>query len=440
MDSITAIGFDMDYTLVVYREEFAEFVYGLARQRLVERGYPASVLGLNYDSSFPMRGIILDKQTGCMLKTDNFGHVTVCTLGLKVLSKSEWHTWYPSGEVNMAQIGGRYYSFDTLYGLPEQCLYMQLVDLLSAGGGQVSFWNLFEDIRATIESLHHDGSVTPVLMASPHLYIDAKPEKLRQLLVQIRSAGKMTFILTNSAWNYTNVVMEYAMGTAKWRDYFDMVIVSASKPLFFTEKGTTLREVDTNTGNFQIASIVGSGYERGKVFSGGNVSQFMKSITLKNHEVCYVGDNLVHDLMSNRTNFSQWRTMFIAPELRKEYVAFRKCIPLLRKIIEYESLVRSAGEAFLRDSADLQEIREDAKRLVRRMEMEFNPVFGSIFRSGSSKLTFFAYQVQRFADIYGESVLSLLPYDLSSFFFMATTRRAAHEPWDWSSSFTSEST
>lgn len=47
------------------------------------------------------------------------------------------------------------------------------------------------------------------------------------------------FLLTNSEWYYTNQVMSYLLDSfdpnKKWRDYFDIVIVSANKPAFFAD-------------------------------------------------------------------------------------------------------------------------------------------------------------------------------------------------------------
>ena len=62
-------GFDYDYTLVHYNEALDRYVYRYVLETLVaKRGYPESILQLEYDPSFAIRGIVFDKRTGMMLK------------------------------------------------------------------------------------------------------------------------------------------------------------------------------------------------------------------------------------------------------------------------------------------------------------------------------------------------------------------------------------
>ncbi len=62
------------------------------------------------------------------------------------------------------------------------------------------------------------------------------------MLQQFKESGKKVFLLTNSLWDYTQVVMNYlhkqhegqspSDRTLHWTDYFDIVIVGGNKPLF----------------------------------------------------------------------------------------------------------------------------------------------------------------------------------------------------------------
>lgn len=54
----------------------------------------------------------------------------------------------------------------------------------------------------------------------------------------------------------------------------DQVIVSAAKPAFFM-KGTTLREVDKETGQLKIGHVTGK-FQPGSVYQGGNMALFEK--------------------------------------------------------------------------------------------------------------------------------------------------------------------
>ena len=64
------------------------------------------------------------------------------------------------------------------------------------------------------------------------------------MLQSFRKAGKKVFLLTNSLWDYTNVVMNYLESrrsgdnkTLKWTDSFDLIITGGNKPAFLTDEG-----------------------------------------------------------------------------------------------------------------------------------------------------------------------------------------------------------
>ena len=65
--------------------------------------------------------------------------------------------------------------------------------------------------------------------------------------------------------------MTYLLGE-NWRDFFDITIVDARKPLWFAE-GTVFREVNAETGALKIGSPSGP-LKSGVVYSGGFKNQF----------------------------------------------------------------------------------------------------------------------------------------------------------------------
>jgi 5'-nucleotidase len=67
-----------------------------------------------------------------------------------------------------------------------------------------------------------------------------------------------------------------------WKEYFDIIIVNATKPNFFAN-GTTLREVDEKNDNLKFLEF--TSFEKNKVYSGGNIkifSTFTKTYGSKN--------------------------------------------------------------------------------------------------------------------------------------------------------------
>ncbi|MEQ2172651.1 Cytosolic purine 5'-nucleotidase [Goodea atripinnis] len=56
MEKIKCFGFDMDYTLAVYKSpEYESLGFELTVERLVSIGYPQELLSFVYDPSFPTR-------------------------------------------------------------------------------------------------------------------------------------------------------------------------------------------------------------------------------------------------------------------------------------------------------------------------------------------------------------------------------------------------
>ena len=71
MANIAAVGFDMDYTLAMYKPEtFEVLAYESACKKLVEvYGYPEEITAFRYDHAYMVRGLVVDKKRGCLLYT-----------------------------------------------------------------------------------------------------------------------------------------------------------------------------------------------------------------------------------------------------------------------------------------------------------------------------------------------------------------------------------
>ena len=70
--------------------------------------------------------------------------------------------------------------------------------------------------------------------------MERDPEMALALLDQ-REAGKKLLLITNSDWAYTSRMMAHAFDAflpkgVSWRDLFEIVILSARKPDFFTQQ------------------------------------------------------------------------------------------------------------------------------------------------------------------------------------------------------------
>jgi hypothetical protein len=89
------------------------------------------------------------------------------------------------------------------------------------------------------------------------------------MLEMLRKSGRSTFLVTNSLWDYTDVVMNYLCGPyisdlgsshkQKWLEYFDVVITGSAKPSFFHDDNRTgLFEVEPHSGKLLNADLQAS--------------------------------------------------------------------------------------------------------------------------------------------------------------------------------------
>ena len=73
MESIEAIGFDMDHTLALYDHHvFEQLCFEMAIDLLVtDKGYPETIRETAYDRTAIARGLIVDKRQGHILKVQH---------------------------------------------------------------------------------------------------------------------------------------------------------------------------------------------------------------------------------------------------------------------------------------------------------------------------------------------------------------------------------
>jgi hypothetical protein len=84
MRSIQAIGYDMDYTLIHYDVKHWEWaMYEYLKRKLLELGWP--VENLEHVPEMIIRGLVIDKKFGNIVKPNRFGYVKRAFHGTKPL-------------------------------------------------------------------------------------------------------------------------------------------------------------------------------------------------------------------------------------------------------------------------------------------------------------------------------------------------------------------
>jgi 5'-nucleotidase len=287
LEKIKFFGFDMDYTLAVYKSpQYESLAFRLTVERLLSIGYPEGIRDFEYDPTFVVRGLWFDTKYGNLLKVDTYGNILVAVHGFKFLKQSEIYALYPNKFVQLDE--NRIYVLNTLFNLPETYLLACLIHFFTSSKEYtteptgvkchdlyMSFKSIFQDCRDAIDWVHSMGDLKKITVENPDEYVH-KDDQLPVMLERIRQHGAKAFLLTNSEYYYTDKVMRYLLdkpysqGGEGWSAYFDYVVVDAKKPLFFAE-GTILRQIDRATGAQRIGNYMGP-LHQGQIYSGGQLT------------------------------------------------------------------------------------------------------------------------------------------------------------------------
>ncbi|KAB8116820.1 hypothetical protein EE612_058167 [Oryza sativa] len=127
MEDIKAIGFKMEYTLINYKVTFENLAYVEAKKRLVNGKYPEKILEWNYNSEHMIRGLIIDKKKGNIIKVDHYNNVKMSYHGMNEMPYEESKNVY--GSTFMFE-EPEFAAMDTTFSCCEGYLFAQLVDLM----------------------------------------------------------------------------------------------------------------------------------------------------------------------------------------------------------------------------------------------------------------------------------------------------------------------
>ncbi|CAB1447855.1 unnamed protein product [Pleuronectes platessa] len=424
LENIKCYGFDMDYTLAVYKSpDYESLGFELIRDRMVSIGYPHELLRYTYDPSFPTRGLVIDTTYGNLLKVDSNGNILVCSHGFCFLKGEDIHKYYPNKFIQRDDTD-RFYILNTLFNLSETYIYACLADFFTKC---TRYTNLLKD---TMDFIHDTGTLKERTIKNLEKYVKKDPN-IRVLLSRIKEVAKV-FLATNSDYGYTEAIMKYLLedyiktGNPKqsWRSFFDLVVVDTRKPLFFAE-GTVLRQVDTNTGKLRIGTYTGD-LQHGTVYSGGSSDIVCDLLDVKGKDILYVGDHIFGDILKSKKR-QGWKTFLVVPELSKELQVWEEKKNLfeeLKRLDVFLAEFYKHMDSGSRECPDIRDIQTRMKVLTYRMDMSYGQM-GSLLRSGSRQ-TLFASQLIRYADLYSSSFINLLHYPFN-YLFMAPPVLMPHE-------------
>lgn len=444
--SIRAIGYDMDYTLIHYRvEAWEQRAYEHIQKRLAAQGLPVS--DFRFDPHLITRGLIVDTELGNIVKANRFGYVKRAFHGTRPLEFEAMRNAYERTIIDLSN--PRWFFINTFFSLSEACIYAQLVDVLDQRriAETLGYADLFSKVRESVDETHMEGTLKGEIINNPDQFIEIDPELPLTLLDQQRS-GKKILLITNSEWYYTNSMMTYAFDRfmpegMHWRDIFELVLVGARKPDFFSLK-LPLFEIIENSG--QLRPWVGPLKERG-CYWGGHAALLEKSLGLSGDEILYVGDHIYGDVKVSKS-LLRWRTALIVREMEDEV---GHCEALMdneeriasmmreKELLEYHharlkiALQRMREHYGPKTSLSEQEIQSrmlELRDAINTLDDQIAPLakaaaeagnrrWGLLMRAGNDK-SHLARQIERSADIYTSRVSNFLYY--TPFAFLRSMR------------------
>ncbi|KAJ8492052.1 hypothetical protein OPV22_013773 [Ensete ventricosum] len=464
--SISAIGYDMDYTLIHYNVmawEGRAYDYGMANLRSM--GFPVD--GLEFDPNMVIRGLVMDKERGNLVKADRFGYVKRAMHGTKMLSTRAISEIYGRELVDLRK-ESRWEFLNTFFSVSEAVMFMQMIDRLDQGAvpaelGPLDYKGIQKAVAKALFRAHVEGQLKSEIMAEPERFVEPDPELPLALLDQ-KEAGKKLLLITNSDYHYTNKMMQHAFNRflpndMGWRDLFEMVIVSARKPEFF-QMSQPLYEVVTGDGLMRPCFKAKSG----GLYSGGSAQMVEKSLDVHGDEILYVGDHIYTDVSQSKLHL-RWRTALICRELEDEYNALIHSRRHKEELIELIEQKETVGDLFnqLRlalqrrtkgrpaqtraaNNMDDQELTESMQKLLilmTRLDQKiasmleadgelFNKRWGYLSRAGLWDKSHLTRQIEKYADIYTSRVSNFLHYT-PFMYFRSQEQTLAHDSLTFSS-------
>lgn len=459
-DLVSVVGFDMDYTLAIYRQEAMDrlSIDATARKLVEDLGYPECLRTAPYRTDFAIRGLLIDRELGNVLKMDRYRYVKKAYHGLRELSREERHRLYHSRPIRVG--AGRYHWVDTLYGLSEVSVFAGAIEALDEAGEEVDRGKLFDDIRRSIDLAHQDGSIIDTIAANPERFLRRDPD-LPATFHKLRSAGKRLFLLTNSHAGYTDRIMTWLFedlldGYSSWRSFFDLIVTAAKKPRFFMEECIAFEPAEEGL------AVPTRSFERGRLYQGGCLSELRRLFEASGDRVLYVGDHIYGDVLRAKKD-SAWRTAMIIQEMERELDVQEEILPLLDRMDELEAVrdllheelrsrqasvrrmsraledARGGGKSTTelgatrahhkklvdRIKARLKDLDHELEELEDRVDRAYHPFWGSVFKAGP-EVSLFGDQVEQYACVYTDRVSNLLYYS-PLHYFRSPRDRMPHE-------------
>ncbi len=437
------IGVDMDHTLIRYNSEaFERLSHTTMVDKMIKgKNYPEDLRKLNFDYNFAVRGLVIDRKKGNLLKLNRYTAIRASYHGLKPLDFKSHQKLYKSTYIDLSNPD--YTAIDTSFSISLAVLFAQIVDLKDQFPEKFpEYAQIADDVLDALDEAHRDGSLKEVVKHNLDKFI-IKDEHMVRCIEKFRKHGKKIFVLTNSDFHYTKLLLDYAINpflkdAKSWSELFEIVVTLAQKPKFFydNQKFLIVNPENGSMTNMEGKLVPG-------IYQGGNAKKFTADLDLQGDDILYIGDHIYGDILRLKKDCN-WRTAMVIEELDVEIENNKKAEPinqeidllmkkkepledeltdLMTKRVEKEIAVSETEIETLQKS--ISEIDTNISQLIKKQQALYNNHWGQLMRAGNEE-SYFAYQLDRYACVYMKELGDLLELSPRTY-FRAPRRPLSHE-------------
>ncbi|GIL17558.1 MAG: 5' nucleotidase [Oligoflexia bacterium] len=444
MKRIRYIGLDMDHTLIrYYTDEFEKLSHSAIKEKLVKnKGYPEVVKSLPFNFDLAIRGLVIDRIRGNILKLNRHSAIRASHHGLKPLDFKTQQKLYKSTYIDLSD--NRYMAIDTSFSISLATLIAQIIELKSNDKTLTlpDYAIIADDVLQALDEAHRDGSLKEAVKKDLARFIIKDPEVVAGL-EKYKLHGKKIFIVTNSDFFYTKLLLDYAINPflknhKSWLDLFEVVVTSAQKPRFFYDDLKYLRINPENGTMTNVDDKLTPG-----VYQGGSAKPFTRDFGLEGDEILYIGDHIYGDILRLKKDCG-WRTAMVIEELENEVQANKKAEKvsteietLMKKKEPFEDELTNLMTLKIEKAGSVDDAKIDALQTqiseidsqisgnIKVQQSMYNEHWGQLMRSGNEE-SYFAHQVDRFACVYMAKLSDLLELSPRTY-FRSPRRPLSHE-------------
>ena len=444
MKYIAAIGFDMDYTIVRYHSKnFEEMVYQeIIRKLIEEKKYPKEIENFKFEYSRSIRGLVVDRKNGNIIKLSRYGRVKTSFHGTQELDFRKSQQLYKGLSVDVGD--SNYSVVDTNFSVAYTSIFSLLVDCKDKNPTihLPSYEVMESDVMEALDMSHRDGTLKDGVRKNISHYIVQDPA-IVSTLERLKKYKKKLLVITNSDYAYSKLLLDYTITPflkehKHWTDLFEIVITGSSKPAFFVEKRAFLK-VDEKTGTMTNHD----GPVTPGIYQGGSAVQLQKSLGLLGDQILYLGDHIYGDILSLKKSIG-WRTALVIEEIEEEVAAIKKTTKVsteINALMDQKTVLEDQlNELYAKehefsqkvDKADVQKLFDQIDKLdhqlsdkIKDYNSHFNPYWGAVMRAGNEE-SYLAGQLDRYACIYMSKISDFGQYS-PRIYFRPEKRLMAHE-------------